>query len=551
MTVDLALQDGEKTSVERGLTAGEALTLCAFSNAENIVAVRLNNEIVSLTQRITVNSSLEPVYLDSLDGTALYRRTLCFLLAIAVRKLFPDRRLVIGHSLGEGYYYYFDGIPDVTSADIEKMSEHMAGLVDADLPIKHEEISYGDAIRYFKARHQPYTALLLKYCHGPTIPVYQCGDHIDLAYGPLVSRTGFLRTFELRRYTPGFLLRFAKRADLASIAPFKENPVLFSIYQEYLSWGKILHMDCLGLLNQLIHSDQIDEFIQVAEALHDKKIASIADSICERSDSLNLVLIAGPSSSGKTTFAKKLAIQLRVLGRNPVTVSLDDYFLPRELTPIDDDGNPDFESLDAIDVKLLNANILQLLGGKEVEIPRFDFVSGKRKAHGEIIRLPARSVVILEGIHGLNDGLTPDIERHRKFKIYVSALTQLNLDDHNRIPTTDNRLIRRIVRDYKFRGNSALATLRMWPSVRRGEDRNIFPFQNTADAAFNSALDYELAVLKIYAEPLLRAVEPDAREYSEARRILAFLDNFTPIPPTRVPPQSILREFIGESEFQY
>ena len=332
---------------------------------------------------------------------------------------------------------------------------------------------------------------------------------------------------------------------------FVENPVLFSIYREYKNWGKILRVGSVGRLDELIREGGIQDFVQVAEALQDKKIAEIADRINALRDQVRVVLIAGPSSSGKTTFSKKLMIQLRVVGRNPITISLDDYYKPHDRTPRDEEGKPDFESLDALDVELLNDTLVRLLRAEEVETPIFDFHAGARKPEGRKMRLPDRAILILEGIHGLNDALTPLVPRESKHKIYVSALTQLNLDDHNRIATTDNRLIRRIVRDSQFRGHSALQTLTMWPSVRRGEDRNIFPFQNGADSAFNSALDYELAVLKVYADPLLASVKPDAPEYQEARMLLSFLSNFAPLHPRWVPATSILREFIGESAFKY
>jgi uridine kinase len=332
---------------------------------------------------------------------------------------------------------------------------------------------------------------------------------------------------------------------------FEENPVLAAVYREYKDWGKILGVSCVGHLNDLIAGRRVREFIQVAEALHDKQIALIADRISEQRDTVKLVLIAGPSSSGKTTFSKKLAVQLRVLGRNPVLLAQDDYFVPRELTPRDEEGNYDFESLAAIDVPLLNQQLLALLAGEEVEIPHFDFHTGQRRQEGARLRLPNRGVALLEGIHCLNDELTPAIPAGGKYKVYVSALTQLNLDDHNRISTTDNRLLRRIVRDNQFRGRAAGGTLSMWQSVRNGEDRNIFPFQNTVDSAFNSALDYELAVLKVYAEPLLKTVKPDHPQFHEALRLLSFIANFAPIPPGWVPDYSILREFIGESAFKY
>ena len=549
--VEITFPSGGKEEFTKGVTAEELIPQSELKNtADAVVAVRLNNELVSLSYHIVTNCELQPVYLNSKDGMKLYRRTLCFLLALASSRLFPERRLVIGHSIGDGYYCCFDPCDD-NSQDIDNLEREMRSLVEENLLIQHEFVSYREAVRYFTKHHQPHTALLLRFQSKTRIPIYRCGRYIDLSHGPLLARTGMLRTFEFRNYPPGFLLRYPSIDNPTVVPPFVDNPVLFTIYEEYRSWGKILNMDCIGLLNQRISRGNVQEFIRVAEALHDKKIANIADLIAQRRETIRIVLIAGPSSSGKTTFSKKLAIQLRVVGRNPVTVSLDDYFLPREQTPHGPDGKPDFERLEAIDVPLLNEHLLGLLDGQEVVMPRFDFKVGERREKGKTLKLPRRSILILEGIHGLNDRLTPQIERDHKYKIYVSALTQLNLDDHNRISTTDNRLIRRMVRDRQFRGHSALRTLQIWPSVVKGEDRYIFPFQNSADSAFNSALDYELAVLKSYAESLLRTIRPDVGEYSEAIRLLSFLDNVLAIPPDLVPGQSILREFIGRSDFQY
>jgi uridine kinase len=425
----------------------------------------------------------------------------------------------------------------------------MREFVAEDLPIQHNVISYRDALTYFKQNNMPHTVLLLKYHNRSKVSIYECGAFIDIAHGPLLSRSGELKNFEILNYAPGFLLRYPKFGGKERVPPFKDHPILFSIYKEYKNWGQILNMNCIGYLNQLIDETQHKEFILISEALHDKKIASIADTICHKKDKIQLILVAGPSSSGKTTFAKKLAIQLKVLGRNPVTISIDDYFLTKDKTPLDEFGKPNYETLDAIDVALLNEQLVRLFDGETIFVPNYNFATGERDQQGKPLKLPRRPCLILEGIHGLNDNLIQRITRDRTFKIYVSALTQLNLDDHNRISTTDNRLLRRMVRDYKFRGYSALKILTMWPSVRRGEDSYIFPFQNTADAAFNSALDYELAVLKVYAEPLLRSITPEHREYAEAARLLSFLNNILPIPPTWVPQQSILREFIGESIF--
>jgi uridine kinase len=470
---------------------------------------------------------------------------------IAACDLFPDRKLIIGHSLGNSYYYHFDGYGFVEQSALDRIEARMRELVEAKLPIERSVISYSEALDYFQANHQDASELLLKYRNENKIAIYRCGKYIDLSYGPLVPSTSMLSVFDLRHYPPGFLLRYPPTSTPDELAPFEDDPLLFSVYREYKQWGKILNVTCAGNLNQLIASKGIHEFIRVAEALHNKKIAEIADRIHERRGSVKAVLIAGPSSSGKTTFTKKLAIQLRVTGFNPVQISLDDYFLSRDQTPRDEKGDLDFEALEAIDVQLLNEHLVRLFAGDTVEIPIFDFRSGGRKPVGKSLKLPERGILVMEGIHGLNDRLTPLVPRDQKHAIYVSALTQLNLDDHNRISTTDNRLLRRMVRDYNFRGYSALTTLSRWPCVRRGEDRNIFPHQNNADSAFNSALDYELSVLKTYAEPLLMTIKPYHTEYSEAIRLLTFLSNFAPLPPDYVPDESILREFIGNSAFKY
>jgi uridine kinase len=352
-------------------------------------------------------------------------------------------------------------------------------------------------------------------------------------------------------YSDGFLLRFPGFGKGKTIDSFKDSPGLFSVYREYKRWGRIVGVHAVGHLNRMVADRTFRDYIRIAEAFQAKKIAEIADKIFRRRDTVKVILIAGPSSSGKTTTAKRLSIQLRVMGMVPVPVSLDDYYLNPDRAPKDEKGRPDLECLEALDVPYLNQQLVALLEGEEVDIPIFDFKTGTRKVRGKPIRLDDHSILIVEGIHGLNDALTPQIEAEKKFKLYVSALTQLNLDDHNRIPTGDNRLIRRMVRDYQFRGTVAIKTLQMWPSVQQGEWKHIFPFQDEADAAFNSALDYELAVLKVYAEPLLRSVKPTMPEYAEAVRLLAFLENFASIPPQYVPGTSILREFIGESEFKY
>ncbi len=517
-----------------------------------LVGVKLNNDLSSLSAKIEVNSAIKPVTLDTAEGAMIYRRSLCFLLAIASEHLFPERRLVVGHSLGESFFYYYEGLSEVDQADLAALTNEMKRLVESNLPISKRVISYTEALEHFRKENMPDTASLLEYRNDARISTYTCGDYLDLSHGPLVPATGLLCCFELSKYHSGFLLKYPPTGSPYALKPFEDKPILFSVFQEYKNWGKILGVHCVGKLNELSKSpDKLKDFIRVAEALHNKKISEIADRIFARVHEVRVILIAGPSSSGKTTFAKKLSVQLKVLGIEPIAISLDDYFVSREKTPRDAFGNYDFEALEAIDVPLLNEHLVSLFEGKEVMLPLFDFKTGERKFRDKPLKLPERSMLILEGIHGLNDRLTPLIRREQKYKVYVSALTQLNLDDHSRIPTTDNRLIRRMVRDNRYRGHDAVRTLSMWDSVRRGEDGNIFPFQNTADSAFNSALDYELAVLKTYAEPLLKTVKPFHEEYSEAVRLLSFLNNFMPIPSVFVPTQSILREFIGDSEFKY
>ena len=546
------LSEDSEITVPYGTRVQEIFDREGFGgDPSHCIAALVNNEVTSLSFKIEVNADVAPVFLDSTRGARIYRQSLCFLLAIAVRRLLPDRRLVIGHSLGDGYFFYFDDDRALSPDEIKGIEDEMRSIVEDDLPIIRIVYAYSDALSYLEKTKQEEKLLLLRYRNSQKVAMYECGDFRDIAHGPIAPRTGILKVFELKQYNTGFLLRYPASQDPSVIRPYRDLPVIFSVFQEYKAWGKILDLHCVGKLNELTERGEIGSFIRVAEALHDKKIAEIADRVHSRKSTVKVVLIAGPSSSGKTTFTKKLAIQLRVLGFNPEIISLDNYFVNQDRTPRDENGEPDFESLDALDVAFLNDHLIQLFEGKTVVLPEFDFHSGRRREGGNRLELRDRTILLMEGIHGLNDRLTPLIPREQKFKVYVSALTQLNLDNSNRIPTTDNRLIRRLVRDYQFRGHGAIETLAMWPSVRRGEKMNIFPYQENAEAAFNSALDYELAVLKNQAEPILRGVKPFHKEYSEACRLLEFFENFVPIPEKYVPDDSILREFIGDSIFRY
>jgi uridine kinase len=530
----------------------------AGNPGDRILAVKLNNQVIPLTFRLEINGVLEPVSLDSLEGAYIYRRSLAFLLALAARELFPGRSLRIGHSMGNGYYYTFGDDTEGAAgenilSEIEALRERMDALIQEDIPIHSHYISYMDALDQFERNGQTDTAMLLEHRSEPRIRVNECHGFSDLYIAPLVARTGILSVFELLPYREGFLLRFPGTGHFPEIEPFEDKPLLFSVYREYKRWGRIIGVHAVGRLNRLAADRTIRDYIRIAETFQEKKLAAIADSIYERRDAIMVVLIAGPSSSGKTTTAKRLSIELTLLGLDPIAVSLDDYYLGADKTPLNERGERDFECLEALDVDLLNEQLLQLFAGEEVEIPSYDFKQSRRReaGAGTRIRMGEKSILVIEGIHGLNDALTSRIDRDKKFKLYVSALTQLNLDDHNRIPTSDNRLLRRIVRDYQFRGKSAAWTIRAWPAVQEGERKHIFPFQESADIAFNSALDYELGALKYIAEPQLRMVKPNLPEYAETSRLLAFLENFEAIPPQYVPGQSILREFIGDSEFEY
>ncbi|MHC6203870.1 nucleoside kinase [Breznakiellaceae bacterium SP9] len=548
------LQNNEeaKITVQSG-TKIAALAERFGQAAGAIAAVKLNNEVLPLAAHIEMNCFLEPIPLDSPEGMMIYRRSLAFLLAMAVQQLFPQRSLYIGHSLGNTYYYTFADGTKPGSQEITALKEAMHALVSKDLPIECRCLAYSEALELFTQNTQADTALLLEERSEAKIRVNECAQFTDIYIEALVERTGLLTVFDLIAYQDGLLLCFPGIGKGMKLEAFEDSPKIFEVYDEYKKWGRNIGVNAVGHLNRMISERTIQEYIRIAEAFQAKKLSDIAAQVYKRRGTARVILIAGPSSSGKTTTAKRLSIELKVLGLDPIAISLDDYYLGTDKTPRDDAGSPDFEALEALDIPYLNRQLLSLFAGSEVRLPVFDFKAGRRKeTPGRTISLSdPRSLLIIEGIHGLNDALTPHVDPSMKFKLYVSALTQLNLDDHNRIPTSDNRLLRRLVRDSQFRGKAGAATIKMWPSVQSGERKHIFPFQNGADAAFNSALDYELSVLKFYAQPLLKGVKPNVTEYAEAARLLSFLENFAPIPPQYVPVNSILREFIGGSEFKY
>lgn len=518
---------------------------------DSIYAVKINNEVRSLEDQIQYTSTIEPVLNNSKTGSAIYRRSLCLLLATACHTLFPEKRLLVGHSLGHGYFYTFENEDKVSNDVINQLRKEMEKLIEQNIPITTKDISYQEATQLFEKLNLKETRKQLQFICEPSIKINTINDFSDIYFEPLVRSTGVLKVFDILQYKNGFLLRFPRTSDPERLDLFKDEPKLYEIFSKYKEWGKRVNVTSAASLNQLIKQRQINDFIEITETFQQKNISNIASQIIEKG-TVKVVLIAGPSSSGKTTSAKKLALELRAMGYQPKIISLDCYYLGRDKTPLDEEGKPDFECLEALNIELLNQNLVDLFAGKEVCIPSYDFHSGTSYFDENCkMTLEENEILIMEGIHGLNDKLTPKVPAEYKFKIYLSALTQLNLDDHNRISTSDNRLIRRIVRDNNFRGKPAAGTIEMWPSVTRGEELHIFPFQNNADAILNTALDYEFSVLRVYAAPLLRQVTPMEKEYSEARRLLNFLENFSTIPPTAVPPRSIIREFIGGSAFHY
>ncbi|MCQ2588537.1 MAG: nucleoside kinase [Treponema sp.] len=516
-------------------------------NGNQLVAAKVNNELASLDSSLEFDCTVEPVYNNTKEGMAVYRRSLCLLLAAAAYRINPETRLIVGNSICYGYYYTFDG----EKIPASKLKQEMEKLISKDVRIKKNYISWEQAAALFEKLNLKETRKQLNHNCSSKILINSIDDFSDLYFGPLVLSTGALQFFDLVDYQNGLLLRFPKTKCPNQIPQFKDEPKLFNLYKQYKEWGKRVNVLSAASLNDMVANRQINDFIDIAETHQEKCISDIASQIINKKK-VRVVLIAGPSSSGKTTSAKKLGLELQAMGYTPKVISLDCYYLGRDKTPVDENGEPDFECLEALNIDLLNQNLIDLFEGKTVTIPSYDFHTGTSYFdESNKMSLAENEILIMEGIHGLNPKLTPKVPEELKFKIYLSALTQLNLDDHNRISTSDNRLIRRIVRDNNFRGKAAAGTIAMWPSVQRGEELHIFPYHNNADAILNTALDYELSVLRVYAAPLLRQVTPLQKEYGEARRLLNFLENFATISPTAVPNRSIIREFIGGSAFRY
>lgn len=546
--IKITLKGGTTLDVEKGITLEEIKDKVQEEYDSLIVAAKINNNLKELNVALNEDAQIEFVDLSTSIGHRIYQRSLSFVFIRAAMELYTGCKVSVEHSLSKGLYCeigYKELINEDHTAAIEK---RMREIINEDVPFIKKSIPKEQAKDIFKQFGMDAKEKLLKYREKDSINIYSCGWLRNYFYGYMVPSTGYLKNFRLKFYMPGIIIQFPTKDQPNNIPKFIEQPKLASVFREAENWGNILNVGYVANLNECIEKNSISELIRVAEALHEKKVAQIADKITKKKK--RVVLIAGPSSSGKTTFAQRLLIQLKVNGLNPITLSTDDYFVNRELTPRDEEGNYDFESLDAVDVDLFNEHLTKLIQGQEVHIPTFDFLTGSREYKGNKLKIHKDQPIIIEGIHGLNEKLTQDIPHDKKFKIYISALTQLNIDNHNRIPTTDTRLIRRIVRDSKYRGHSALTTLRIWKSVRRGEERNIFPFQEEADIMFNSALVYELAVLKKYAEPLLREIDNNEPEYAEAKRLLKFLSYFKSIDDDKYVLQtSIIKEFVGGSCF--
>ena len=523
-----------------------------------VLAALVDHKLKELDYKLSMSHEVEFIGYNHPDGRRTYLRSLCFVLQNAVRELFPDKVLIIDHSLPSGLYCNIcdvelreDGrrVPvRLSDADLAAIKKRMHEIVAADMPFVKKKIEASAAEALFEKNNQPDKAELQKSLGKFICSVYFLDGQVDTFHGPLLPSTGYLKVFDLLPFANGFCLQFPSEGDFSKVIPVKTQSKIAATLAAYSDWCSIVRVNGIGTLNRAITEGNAVRLINLSEALHERKYAAIADQIYSRRDKVKAVFIAGPSSSGKTSSSLRLALQCRVLGMVPKVIELDNYFVDREHTPKDSDGNYDFEALEAMDLKLLNSQLNDLFAGKEVELPKFDFKEGRSVPSGKRISLGDKEILIMEGIHALDPAMVPDVDNSRIFRVYASALTSLNIDENNNISTSDNRLLRRMVRDNRVRGITPEETIMRWQSVRRGENRNIFPFQENADASFNSALLYELPMLKYYAGPLLRRIAPSSPAYTEAIRLLKFLDYIVALSPDEIaaiPPTSIMREFIG------
>jgi uridine kinase len=514
------------------------------------ISANVNNKVEGMHYRVYKQKQVEFLDITSSSGSRAYTRSLFFVLCKAVHDLFTPCKVSIDIPVSNGYYVNLNIGRPVTLDDAGAIRRRMQEIIDAGYPIHRHETTTKEAIELFDSLHNRSKVKLLQSTGRLFTTYYDIDGYVDYYYGSLLTNTRQIYLFGVEKYFDGLLLRLPSREHPNELGEMTHQDKMFGIFKEHHQWQDILGLRTIGDLNETIMNGHSSELIQISEALQEKKIANIADEIAQRKG-IKLVLIAGPSSSGKTTTCKRLSVQLAVNGIHPVGISLDDYFLDRDKTPKDEKGDYDFEHLHALNLPLLNEQLTALFRGDEVELPRYNFQKGKSEWSGKKLQLKGNEVLVVEGIHALNPELTSEIPNDQIFRVYASALTTILLDNHNYVPTTDNRLLRRIIRDYKYRGVNAQETIRRWPSVRAGENKWIFPFQENADAMFNTAMLFELAVIKSQAEPLLEQVPEDSKEYSEAYRLLKFLRYIRPIPETQIPPTSLLREFLGGSSFNY
>ena len=534
--------------VEKGSKISDAFKNEIEKNEYTVVGAKFNNEYKLLDEKIEEDGKLEFVDISMKEGTKIYRRTLIFIMGMAFQEVEPKALLTVDYQLANEMFCEIDNM-EVTKEMIEAVKKKMQEIINKNLKIEKRRMSRSEAEKFFEETGTVRGKLQLELKDNNTIKMYYCEDYYNYSYGNLANRTGSVSAFDLVKYGKGFLIRYPSTSSLGKVPKHIKNSKLAWALDEYKAIYKVLSIHTVSKLNRAITEGYEKEIIMLSEALHEKNIAKIADKIAKNKD-IRIVLIAGPSSSGKTTFAKRLGIQLVLNGITPAMISVDDYFVERKDTPLDENGEYDFDCLEAVDLELFNRHLKQLLKGEEIDVPEFDFLEGTKRYKGKKMHLGKDEVLIIEGIHCLNEELTKHIPHHQKYKIYTSALTVLNMDYYNRISTTDTRLIRRIVRDHNFRGYSAKNTLATWHKVNRGEEKNIFPYQEDADTIFNTSLIYELSALKQEVMPLLEEISKDEPEYAEAKRLINILKYFKPIPKEEVPANSLLREFIGGGYFK-
>lgn len=542
--------DGEILEVKEKVNIENIINSSGIKKKKNVMAVIIDNEICELTRELKHDAEIKTIKINSDLGNRIYRRSLYLVLAKAIYEIFPETILKIEISISNGVYCELNNKDSLNKSDITKIKAKMQEIVAADYTIQKHKLKKEEVLKIVESGNCSFRDELIKQQNKDYYTLYELDGYYDYFFYNMVPSTSYLEEFDLHLRIPGFVLLFPKFFSNKKVPKFKEQPKLANIFLDYERLGTILGVDNVVDLNRAVKENKYNELIRIAEALHEKKIAQIADKIKSGMPRNKIILIAGPTSSGKTTFTHRLSTQLKINGLRPVQISVDNYFVDRQNTPLDKKGEPDFEAIEAINLDLFNDHLLKLIQGEKVELPKFNFEKGIREDSGNYLQLEEDQPILIEGIHGLNDNLTEVIPQDLKFKIYISALTQLNIDCHNRIPTTDTRLIRRIVRDNQYRNLSAAATLNLWESVRKGEEKNIFPFQENADVMFNSALIYELSVLKNYVEPLLKQIDKTNKNYYQAQRLLEILSNFKPIPDNEVPFTSILREFTGMSVFR-